>query len=401
MHNALKIGCLTQNPFDGVLLDLTPLETVSSVRGIGRYVRGLTSGLSQVLADAPLLFEGVAATPDLTELFLVDDPLSYCRRPVTVSRSRSPGRRRRLIQNQMAALARARPGLLHLADPNGVPPANSVPFTLTSHDLIPLVLRELYLPPVPGWATAYTAIERSRYRRACRVLAVSHATKRDVCERLDIDSERVDVVWHGVEHEHFHPRAVPNERKLLDPIVGGPGPYVLYLGGGDARKDLDTLVAAFAESNLRREARLVLAGAVGATRTRALMGKIRKLRIEDAVHFSGYVPEQLVPALYRQATVHTFLSRYEGFGLPVIEALACGVPTITNTGSSLDEVAGDGALVVACADQEALAGALNLAFFDTGRRAELRQRGLARAGTFTWRKCAEQTIAFWQRANPN
>jgi glycosyltransferase involved in cell wall biosynthesis len=390
---------LSSQPFAGVLLDLTPLETSSSLRGIGRYVRGLASGLAAVSRETPLVFEGVAATPELTDLFLVDDPLAYCRRAVTLPRSRSTERRRSLIRRKMASLARGRAGILHLADPNAVPPSGSVPFTLTSHDLIPLVLRQLYLPPIPGWAAAHTAIERSRHRRAQRILAVSHATKRDVCLLLQIDSKRVDVVWHGVDHEHFHPRQAPVERQLLDSIVGGPGPYVIYLGAGDARKDLDTLVAAFARSRTRREARLVLAGTVGAKRTRALTRQVRKLGVEDAVRFPGYVPEELVPALYRQAAVHAFLSRYEGFGLPVIEALACGAPTITSSGSSLDEVAGDGALVVPCAEVEALTSALDTAFFDSERRQALRERGLARAQTFTWRKCAEETIAFWQRAN--
>ena len=389
---------MSTSALSGVLLDLTPLETISSLRGIGRYVRGLASGLAQLAGDRGFQVEGVAATPDLEQLFLVEDPFEYCLRPVTLPVPKSPARRRRLIQRQMANLASSRPGLLHLADPNGVPKANSVPFTLTCHDLIPLVLHEQYLPPIPYWSKLYGAIQRSRYRRASRVLAVSHATKRDVCERLGIDSALVDVVWHGVDHELFNLKAEPNERASLDSIVGGSGPYVLYLGAGDPRKDLNTLLAAFAESRLRREARLVLAGNLGKDRTRELSAQARKLRVEDVVQFAGYVPEASVPALYRQAMVHAFLSSYEGFGLPVIEALACGAPTITSTGSSLDEVAGDGALVVPCGEQAALLEALESASYDSQRRAELKQRGLARAATFTWRKCAEQTIAFWQRA---
>ncbi len=392
-------GIVTASPgpeaWRGVLLDLTPLETISSLRGIGRYVRGLTSGLEQLSRGHRFRVEGVAATADLKQLFLVDDPFAYCLRPVTAPVSKSPARRRRLIRSQMASLARERPGLLHLADPNGVPAAHSIPFTLTCHDLIPLVLHRDYLPPLPFWQNIYGAVQRARYRRARRVLAVSHATKRDLIERLGIDEAGVDVVWHGVDHDRFHTRPASHERTELDEIIGSGGPYILYLGAGDARKDLTTLVAAFADSGLARDARLILAGKLGIKRTRALTAQARKLRIADAVHFSGYVPERLIPALYRQAAAHAFLSRYEGFGLPVIEALACGVPTITSTGSSLDEVAGDGALVVACGQQDALTATLKLVMYDTDRRTQLIQRGLARAQTFTWRKCAEETIAFW------
>ena len=389
---------MTLDPGKGVLLDLTPLETISSLRGIGRYVRGLASGLAQLSAEHGMQLEGIAATPDLKRLFFTEDPFAYCLRPVTLPVPRSPARRARLIRRHMAKLVSERPGLLHLADPNGVPDARSVPFTLTCHDLIPLVLSKLYLMRLPFWSATYAARERARYRRPRRILAVSHATKRDLCERLDVDPDRVDVVWHGVDHDRFHMRAAPSERAQLDKIVGGSGPYVFYLGAGDARKDLGTLLAAFAESGLRRDARLVFAGILGVKRTRALTSQARKLGIIDSVQFAGYVPEEAVPALYRQAAVHAFLSRYEGFGLPVLEGMACGAPTITNSGSSLDEVAGDGALVVPCGEQEALTAALKSAFFDTAKRAELTELGLARARTFTWRRCAEQTRAFWQRA---
>jgi len=382
----------------GVLLDLTPLETISSLRGIGRYVRGLASGLAQLANESAFHVEGVAATPDLKRLFVVENPFEYCLRPVTAPIPKSPARRRRLIQRQIASLARERPGLLHLTDPNGMPPANSVPFTVTCHDLIPLVLHREYIAPIPYWFTVYGAIARARYRRPCRILAVSQATKRDVVERLKIDQKHVDVVWHGVDHDLFHPESAAGERAQLDAIVGGPGPYILYLGAGDPRKDLDTLLTAFANSGVHRQARLVFCGNFSTERARALTSQAARLGVSAALVLAGYVPESVVPALYRHAAVHAFLSRYEGFGLPVIEAMACGAPTITSAGSSLDEVAGQGALIVPCREPDALTAALRAAFFDSELRLALKQRGIARAATFTWQRCAEQTIAFWQRA---
>jgi glycosyltransferase involved in cell wall biosynthesis len=113
---------------------------------------------------------------------------------------------------------------------------------------------------------------------------------------------------------------------------------------------------------------------------------------------TGYVPEEQVPALYRSARLHVFVSRYEGFGLPVLEALACGAPTVTSPGSSLDEVAGDAALIVPVAEPDALRSALETLFYDEDTRSELRRRGLERAQRFTWRACAESTLEFWRKA---
>src|SRR5262249_41574494 len=103
-----------------------------------------------------------------------------------------------------------------------------------------------------------------------------------------------------------------------------------------------------------------------------------------------------VPALYRGARVHAFMSRYEGFGLPVLEAMACGTPTVTSPGSSLEELADDAALFASCEDPSALHQAIDRLFFDEALRATLRDRGLARARTFTWEACARQTLSFFR-----
>jgi glycosyltransferase involved in cell wall biosynthesis len=382
-----------------VLLDLTPLVTPSSLRGIGRYVRGLVQGLLELGSDPELSIEGCAANDELSNLELVTDLAEYCGRDAKPPVAFARDRRSILICRAAPRFVLDRPGLLHLTDPKGVPWSRPEPYCLTCHDLIPIVLHEQYLPPIPGWDRLYAAIERFRYRRAARILAVSHATKRDLCTKLDIDESRVDVAWHGVDHTRYHPRAEEGERSRLQGIVGDANsPYVLYLGAGDARKDLGTLIAAFAESRARREARLVIAGHLSPSQLEKLVMQSRALGVESELSLPGYVDERLVPALYRNAAVHVFASRYEGFGLPVLEALACGAPTITSPGSSLDEVAGDAALIVPVGEPEALREGVDRLFFDDEARTRLRERGLARALTFTWRSCAENTKIFWKKA---
>jgi glycosyltransferase involved in cell wall biosynthesis len=256
----------------------------------------------------------------------------------------------------------------------------------------------MYLPKLPGWRNAYAALARLRYQRPRRILAVSNATKRDLCRELGTDPDLVDVAFHGVDHARFHAKAAADDRERVATLLGDGPPYVLYLGAGDPRKDLRTLIQAFTLSRLRGDARLVIAGRLGASRTRELRRQSRALGVEDKVTLTGYVPEEQVPALYRSARLHVFVSRYEGFGLPVLEALACGAPTVTSPGSSLDEVAGDAALIVPVAEPDALRSALETLFYDEDTRSELRRRGLERAQRFTWRACAESTLEFWRKA---
>jgi alpha-1,3-rhamnosyl/mannosyltransferase len=154
---------------------------------------------------------------------------------------------------------------------------------------------------------------------------------------------------------------------------------------------------AYARSNARREAVLVLAGVLGVQNERKLRALARELGVEPLVKFLGFVPDDLVPALYRQCRIHVFASRYEGFGLPLVEAFACGAPTITSPGSSLDEVAGGAAEVVPFADADALCAAMDRLFWSDARCAELRGLALEHVKQFTWKSCAERTVASWRR----
>jgi glycosyltransferase involved in cell wall biosynthesis len=382
----------------GILLDLTPLVTPSTLRGIGRYARGLVQGLSELPPPTDFELAGITADQRVRKLTVVNDLFGYVTNPVALPVRKSLERRNRLVTFSAPRVARQTHSLLHLTDPDGFPLTKPEGHCMTCHDLIPLILHREYLGRVP-WARPYRAfIEKRRYQRARRVLAVSHATKRDLCEQLDLPDDRVDVVWHGVDHHIFHPGKAAHETEAVQRWLGSTRPYVLYVGAGDPRKDLDTLITAFARSRLASDALLVIVGQLRVPRIKALKALARRVGVSDQVKLTGYAEEALIPALYRGASVHVFASRYEGFGFPVVEALACGAPTITSPNSSLDEVAGDAALIVPCGEPDALALALERLFFDTAYAAELRERGLTRAAGFTWRACAEQTVAFWRRA---
>lgn len=384
-----------------LVLDLTPLSATSSLRGIGRYVRGLVQGLYELDPEqrSDFRFEGLCADRQLVRLSRVEDLRAVCAAaPPRLVRS-ADARRNALVSLASPRFFGAPTRFLHLTDPKGMPLGRRGDYSLTCHDLISLALPELYLPHLPGWPALVQRLERARYGRARRILAVSHATKRDLSRFLGIADDRIDVVWHGVDHQRFAPEPRhDDELARVHAAIGSGEPYVLYMGAGDARKDLDTLLVAFAEAGLARVARLVIAGRLPPTRQQGLKQRALSLGIADRVALLGYVDEELVPALYRQSRVHVFPSLYEGFGLPVLEALAAGAPTITSPGSALDEVAGDAAEIVACRDVPALSGALKGLFFDDAARTRLRERGFTRARQFTWRACAEATLQFWRRA---
>jgi glycosyltransferase involved in cell wall biosynthesis len=380
-----------------ILLDLTPLRTDAALRGIGRYVRGLVQGLATLGPQPGPEVRGLFADPHFSGLGVTNDLVGYCAEPVEMPVVGAGLRRSALLTFDLPRLLASHGAVAHLTEPKGIPWSRTQPYSVTCHDLIPLVMREQYWPRSPRYQRFVVALEGFRYRRPAAILAISQATRRDLCERLHIDEQMVDVVWHGVDHQRFTPQPAESERERVASLVGANGGFVLYLGAGDRRKDLTTLVSAYAASRVCGQLPLVLAGALAPWRVRELTLLCRRLHVTREVKLLGYVRESLVPALYRAASVHVFPSRYEGFGLPVLEALACGAPTITSPGSSLDEVAGNAAEIVPCGDVEAMTHALELLAGNTAYRELLRDRGLARAATFTWRETARRTRAFWQR----
>jgi glycosyltransferase involved in cell wall biosynthesis len=241
----------------------------------------------------------------------------------------------------------------------------------------------------------FRSMIRASVRKAQRFIAISESTKTDMRRCLEIEPERIDVTPLAVSAA-YRPDVAVDAREAVRTRYQLPNEYLLYVGRLEPRKNLPGLLDAYeAVCRLRPNTPpLVLAGAKG-WHSSELDGRLEKLGIR--VRSLGYVPEQDLPALYCGARVFIYPSFYEGFGIPVLEALACGVPTITSNISSMPEVAGDAAELVDPHSPGALADSLHRLLTDDGRCAELRRRGLRRAAEFSWDRTARLTVESYDR----
>jgi glycosyltransferase involved in cell wall biosynthesis len=235
---------------------------------------------------------------------------------------------------------------------------------------------------------------RTSARRARGIVCVSRHTSRRLAE-VAPPRGQVQVAHHGVDHDRFRPQPEPDDLIRLA-AHGIRPPYVAFVGTLEPRKDVPALVAAFATLHRRHDAlRLVLAGGDG-WGAGAVRDAIGAHRVGARVLRPGYLPHDVVPALYRHAAVVAYPSREEGFGLPALEALACGAPLVTTTGSALEEVVGDAALTVTPNDVGALAQALSTAL-EPGTADRLRAAGPRHAATFTWQASIEAHLELYRR----
>jgi glycosyltransferase involved in cell wall biosynthesis len=279
----------------------------------------------------------------------------------------------------------------------GAPLRPTVPTIVTIHDVIPLIL-----PAYRGGllVRAYTRLVAAAARRADFVLTDSVASQRDIVRCLGIPDRRVRVVPLAADLR-FRPTTDPAALIALRRKYGLPDRYLLYLGGFDRRKNVPLLLHAFARFLARRrEARLIVAGRLPEQDSVFFPDPRRvaaALNLGDAVRFIGWVPDEEKPALYAAAVALVFPSRYEGFGLPPLEAMACGTPVIGSTAASLPEVIGDGGLLVAPDDVDGLAGAMFHLWRDAGLRAVLSQQALTHAAGFSWPRVARETRRVYEQ----
>ncbi|HXH83600.1 MAG TPA: glycosyltransferase family 1 protein [Candidatus Tectomicrobia bacterium] len=258
--------------------------------------------------------------------------------------------------------------------------ADGPPQVTVVHDLLPL-----HFPAEYPRQQHYFRHFVPRVLRCSRVVvADSESTRQDVIRHYRIDPVRCRVIYPGYEAGAFAEDGEPVSR------TAGP-PYFLYVGNLFPHKNLERVVAALAVVRRERSCRLVIRG--DGRHRAALEATIRALAVEDAVTFAPYAAERALRDLYAGAVALVFPSLYEGFGFPVLEAMACGTPVITSRTSSLPEVAGDAALLVDPTSTAELAGAMERLLADERLREALRHRGRAQARRFSWGDTAAQFSA--------
>jgi glycosyltransferase involved in cell wall biosynthesis len=255
------------------------------------------------------------------------------------------------------------------------------PFVFTLHDLNHLCVRDNSNVVKRAY---YHTIIKPACHRASVVLTVSDYSKQEICEWAKVSEERVINVGNGVG-EPF----TPSGRKYE------PGyPYLFYAGSHKVHKNLPRLLSAYAAAGVRNDVRLVLTGMPDVSMSKA----VSDLGLEQFVSFVGFPNNHELATYYRGAAGFVFPSLYEGFGLPPLEAMACGTPVLTSNRCSLPEIVGDAGLLVDPEDVEAIAEGIRTLVGDTTLAASLREKGFEKAGRFTWEKTAASVVDALQTA---
>ncbi len=279
------------------------------------------------------------------------------------------------------------------------PMVSSVPTVVTIHDIIPLRLRAYRGGPL---VRLYTALVSATSPGATMVLTDSEASRQDILASLGVPPRRVRVIPLAVG-AHFRPDPEP-EDDAVRARYGLPHRYALYLGGFDVRKNVATALRTYIWVGpvLGDEYPLVLVGRLPVKDT-PFAPDPRREALEmglrpEWVRWTGPVSEADKPAIYRGAAAFIFPSRYEGFGLPVLEAMACGVPVVASDASSIPEVVGTAGILLPPDDAEGMAGALLQLLQNAAFHAEMRRRALAQAAQFSWEQTARCTLEAYREA---
>jgi len=375
-----------------IAIDYT--SAVTQREGIGRYTRSLVDALTRLDTDDRItLFSSERPRADLG--FPVARNIRRRVFPVG-SRAMTILWHRARVPLPLEAFA-GRADVLHGPD-FSPPPALGMRRIATIHDVAYLAAPDFVAPSLIAYL--HSIVPRT-VRHTAHLIVDSQRTADDVVALLGVPREKITVVYLGVDAK-FAPVRDPQRLAELDARYGLAHPLVLALGTIEPRKRYDKLIAAFAQARLAPGGpkMLAIAGPRG-WRAEETIAAVRTHGVEDAVKFLSFVPEADIVTLYSTADVLAMPARYEGFGLPAVEAMACGTPVVTSTTGSLPEVTGDAALHADVDAAGALADALVRVTSDATLRETLTARGRERAAGFTWETAARQVLDVYRRVAGN
>jgi len=362
--------------------------------GIGRYTRGLVNALAELDRENQYTLIITADSPGHKGLLLPDNfrlkvlPISERRLTILWHRLYLP----------LAVDTWAGPFDLFHSPDFVLPPLHRAAGLLTVHDLSFMIHPDGAVPGLRNWLNR--VVPRS-VKRASHILADSHSTKRDLETQLAVSPERITVVGAGVE-PRFRP--ITNEQELTQVRrkYNLPDQFILSLGTLEPRKNFTGLIQAFNQLQGTFPAlHLVIGGSKGWL-YEPIFAAAAQSPAADRIHFPGFIADDDLATLYSLADIFAFPSHYEGFGIPILEAMACGTPVISADNSSLPEVAGGAALLVPATDTAALTDAIHRLCTTPSLREQCVRLGLAQPAKFTWQTAAEKLLAAYNAfSNPN
>jgi glycosyltransferase involved in cell wall biosynthesis len=368
-----------------VCVDITP--AIQNTAGVGRYVKELANALLGLCSG-----EEISFFYNDPEGRMPDPPLDAFPRIVLQfpQRAWSMG----VLLASCAGITMDRffrsPNVFH-ATHHLLPPMRKSRTVMTLYDMTFALYPQTHLP-VLRWSANLVL---PRYLRSCdKIIAISENTKQDAVRLYGIDPRKI-IVTHLAVKGTFRPET-PEQQAFIRERYGLPARFLLYVGTIEPRKNLAILLSTY--RNLLDKGfdiSLVIAGGKGWYYENFLR-EMKRLHLENKIILPGYVPDEHLPGLYSSAEAFVYPSLYEGFGFPVLEAMACGTPVICSNTSSLPEVAGDAAILLPPGDINIWEQAIRKILKDDQLRADMRRKGLQQAARFTWEKTARKTLDVYQ-----
>lgn len=385
-----------------VLFDLSTLHTLARTSGIGRYVAELALALDRLVHDEDPNLELIGLEQlGLTGPELSDD-LTASVRKLEAARDREDRRlwATRLRLGLAAVTQSVAPDVVHTGDPRATPLGElKCPRIITCHDLVELRHPDKYVDWTDGGELGRRTMDQRRFHSADHVIAVSETTARDLVELVDVPAGKISVVPNGVDLERWSPEPDMDDRRIREHHDLSDRTYVLYVGAAGWRKNTEGMLSGLQAARRREpdlDIALVWAAELPAEQLRHVHKAIDELGLGGAVQLIGYAPDTDLGALYRGAAAQLFVSRVEGFGYPVVEAMACGCPVIASNQSSVAEIAGDAAWPVDPEDHESIGEAIATLAAASSERSRLSAQGTLRARRYSSRRMALATAEVYQ-----